>query len=158
MQRRSEMKIMDFLCPEATLFELKSKDKMSVITEMVEALAQLKKIKDAPEIVDALMQREKLGSTGIGQGVAIPHCRCDSVKQQIAMLAISHGGVDFEALDGKPVNMFFMLLCPGQSTGEHLQAMAKASKLFKDKYFRQSLLEAKTSADIVAIIAKADVQ
>jgi fructose-specific phosphotransferase system IIA component len=152
------MKIMDFLCNEATLFELKPGDKQSILTEMVGALVKLGKVKKSDEVVDALLQREKLGSTGIGQGVAIPHCRCDAVKEHIAMLGISHPGIDFATLDGKPVNLVFLLLCPADANGQHLQIMARVSRLFKDRSFRQSLLEAKSSADVAAIINKADAQ
>jgi nitrogen PTS system EIIA component len=151
------MKIMDFLCQEATLIDLISQEKESSISEMSDVLVKLKKIKNSAEVVDVLMQREKLGSTGIGQGVAIPHSRCEFVKQQIAMLAISKKGVDFNALDGNPVKIIFMLLCPGESKGEHLQAMAKISKMLKDKILRKAMLEAKTAPDVLAIIQKADV-
>ena len=151
------MKIMDFLCQEAIILDLKAQDKESAVNEMVDALTKLKKIKNSKEAIEALMQREKLGSTGIGQGVAIPHSRCDFIKEQIAMLAISKKGVEFSALDGNPVNIIFLLLCPGDSKGEHLQAMAKISKMLKDKYLRKAVLEANTTQDVLSIIQKADV-
>jgi len=151
------MKIVDFLPKEAIVLDLKSKEKESAIKEMVEVLVKLKKVNNAHETVDMLMQREKLGSTGIGQGVAIPHTRCDFVKEQVAVLSFSKSGVDFSALDNCPVNILFLLLCPGASTGEHLQAMAKISKLLKDKTLREALLQAKTSAEAFALIQQADV-
>ena len=151
------MKIMDILCQEAIILDLKAQEKESAVNEIVDVLAKLKKIKNSAEAIDALMQREKLGSTGIGQGIAIPHSRCDFIKEQIAMLAISQKGVEFSALDGSPVHIIFMLLCPGDSKGEHLQAMAKISKILKDKYLRKALLEAKTTQDALSIIQKADI-
>ena len=124
---------------------------------MVDVLVKLHKIKGSAEVIETLMQREKLGSTGIGQGVAIPQCRCDVVKEQMAVLGISKQGVDFSALDSNPVNILFMLVGPADSAGGHLQTMAKISRILKDKVLRQSLLEAKTVEDIIAIIQQADV-
>ncbi len=151
------MKTTDFLCHEAIILDIKACEKESAIKEMVNVLVKLKKVNNAAEAIELLMQREKLGSTGIGQGVAIPHTRCDSVKEQVAVLAFSKKGVEFNALDSGPVNILFLLLCPGASTGEHLQAMAKISKLLKGKVLRQALLEAKTPADVLSLIQQADV-
>ena len=151
------MKIMDFLCQEAIILDLKAQEKESAVNEMVDVLTKFKKIKNSAEAIEALMQREKLGSTGIGQGVAIPHSRCDFIKEQIAVMGISQKGVEFNALDGSPVHIIFMLLCPVESKGEHLQAMAKISKMLKDKFLRQALLEAKTKQAVIEIIRQADV-
>jgi PTS system nitrogen regulatory IIA component len=126
------------------------------MVEMAETFVKLHKLKSSKEVVDLLMQREKLGSTGIGQGVAIPHCRCDAVKEPMALLAISKEGVDFNALDGSPVHILFMLVGSADSAGEHLQIMAKISRILKDKILRQSLMNAKTPEDVIAIIQKAD--
>lgn len=150
------MKIMDFLSPDDVMLDLKAVDKKSAITEMVELLKKQKKLKDTDEALDYLLQREKLGSTGIGQGVAIPHSRCNAVSQQIAALAISRKGVEFEALDGEPVHIIFLLLCPEEANSVHLQAMARISRLLKDKIFRQSLTDAKSVEEVAALIAQAD--
>ena len=150
------MKTTDFLSQEAIVLDIKACDKESAIKEMVQVLVKMKKLNNAAEAIDLLMQREKLGSTGIGQGVAIPHTRCDFIKEQVAVLAFSKKGVEFNALDSGPVNILFLLLCPGSSTGEHLQAMAKISKLLKGKALRQALLEAKTTADVLLLIQQAD--
>jgi len=151
------MKIMDFLCQEAVVLDVKAKDKESAICEMVDVLKRLKKIKDAPAVMDVLMQREKLGSTGIGQGVAIPHAKVDLVGKQVGVLGISQGGVDFKSLDGAPVHLIFMLVCPAAAaSGDHLLAMASVSRVFKDKPFRQSLLKAVTAQEVIALIEKLD--
>jgi fructose-specific phosphotransferase system IIA component len=150
------MKIMDLLSEGAVVLDLKALDKESAINEIVAMLVKQQKIKTSIEAVDTLMQREKLGSTGIGQGVAIPHCRCDIVKEQVAVLAISKGGVEFNSLDGSPVNIIFLLIGPADAAGEHLQTMAKISRILKDKILREALLAAGTSKDVMAIIAKAD--
>lgn len=150
------MKVMDLLSKETILFGLKAKDKESAISEMTDALVKLHKLKSSSEVIELLLQREKLGSTGIGQGVAIPHCRCDMVKEPMALLAISKEGVDFNALDGSPVHILFMLIGSADSAGEHLQIMAKISRILKDKIMRQSLMDTKTAEDVIAIIQKAD--
>jgi len=150
------MKIMDLLNKETILFGLKAKDKDSAITEMTDALVKLHKLKSSSEVIELLLQREKLGSTGIGQGVAIPHCRCDMVKEPMALLAISKEGLDFNSLDSSPVHIIFMLVGSADSAGEHLQIMAKISRILKDKIMRQSLMDTKTAEDVIAIIQKAD--
>lgn len=150
------MNIMDFLSPEAVVLDLKSKDKESAIREMVEVLKRSKKIKDTVEVVDILLQREKLGSTGIGQGVAIPHGKIDYIEEQVGVLGISRSGVDFESLDGAPANLIFLLVCPVSSSGEHLLALASISRVFKDKVFRQSILEAATAEEIVGLIEQSN--
>jgi PTS system nitrogen regulatory IIA component len=147
---------MDFLSPEAVILDLKAADKKSAVSEMLELLKKLKKIKETPEALDMLMQREKLGSTGIGQGVAIPHTRGNVVTQQVAALALSRKGVEFESLDGEPVHIIFLLLCPEEANSVHLQAMARISRMLKDKIFRQSLTDAKSVEEVAALIAQAD--
>jgi PTS system nitrogen regulatory IIA component len=151
------MKITDFLSRESIVLDLKAQSKEAAIKEMVNVLVKLKKINNPVEAIEMLMQREKLGSTGIGQGVAIPHSRCEFVKEQVAVLCFSKNGVEFEALDNNPVHILFLLLCPGASTGEHLQTMAKISKLLKGKQLRQALLDVKTADDAFALIQQADV-
>jgi fructose-specific phosphotransferase system IIA component len=147
---------MDFLSPDDVILDLRAADKKSAVTEMVELLKKQKKIKDSPEALDTLLQREKLGSTGIGQGVAIPHSRCNAVSKQIAALAISRKGVEFESLDGEPVSIIFLLLCPEEANSIHLQAMARISRLLKDKLFRQSLIDAKSVEEVCMLITQAD--
>jgi len=103
------------------------------------------------------MQREKLGSTGIGQGVAIPHGKIDLLEKQVGVLGISRNGVDFQSLDGAPAHLIFLLVCPASTSGEHLLAMASVSRVFKDKPFRQSLLKATTAQEVIGLIKKLDV-
>ena len=150
------MKILDFLCPEAIVIDLKATDKKGVVAELVNALAQAKKIKKPEEVAAVIMEREKLGSTGIGQGVAIPHGKTDIVPQQIGALGISSKGVEFNSLDGEPVNLVFLLCGPVDIAGQHLKALARISRLFKDKFFRQALREARSVDEVVQIISKED--
>ena len=150
------MKIMDFLCPEAISIDLKAQDKKSAVTEMVELLQKTKKLKKPADIIEAVLEREKLGSTGIGQGVAIPHGKTDSVTEQSGVLAISQKGIEFNSLDGEPVYLIFLLIGPTDIAGQHLKALARISRLFKDKFFRQALRDAKSVQEVVKIIQQED--
>lgn len=150
------MKIMDFLSSETVVLDLKATDTESAIREMVEVLKRLKKIKDTSELIDILLQREKLGSTGIGNGVAIPHGKIDSLENQVGILGISKKGVDFKSLDGAPAHLIFLLVAPSNTSGEHLLAMASISRVFKDRLFRQSILKATTVEQVIGLIKELD--
>jgi PTS system nitrogen regulatory IIA component len=150
------MKIMDFLCPDAITIDLKAHDKKAAIAEIVEMLVKAKKIKKPDEIIETVLEREKLGSTGIGQGVAIPHGKTNLLSEQIGALAISQKGVEFNSLDGEPVHLIFFLVGPVEVAGKHLKALSRISRLFKDKFFRQSLREAGTAEEVIKIIQQED--
>ena len=150
------MKVLDFLDPNSVAIDLKSISKQDVVTELCQMLHVSGQIKDSHVVIEALMQREKLGSTGIGQGVAIPNGKSDSAGKLIGALGISKKGVNFEALDGEPVHVIFLLVAPPDSAGPHLKALARISRLLKDKFFRQSLKEAKTVDEIKKIIQEED--
>jgi nitrogen PTS system EIIA component len=106
--------------------------------------------------VEVLREREKLGSTGIGEGVAIPHGKHAGLTQLLAAFGVSREGVDFEAIDGKPTHLFFALVAPENSAGVHLKALARISRLFKNPRFRAAILEAGSAADIHALIVQED--
>ena len=153
------MKILDFLSENCVLTELEGKTKKAVVTELVEVLADCGKksqVKNVDKVVEAIMKRESTGSTGIGQGVAIPHAKSEDVTKIVASLGISKAGVDFDSLDGEPVYIFFLMVAPPESISEHLQAIAKISRLLKDKFFRQSLRDAQTPSEIIKIIKEED--
>lgn len=151
------MKILDFLSESCVLTDLEGKTKKAVITELVEVLAMKKsQVKNVDRTVEAIMKRESTGSTGIGQGVAIPHAKSEEVSKIVASLGISKAGVDFDALDGEPVFILFLMVAPPESVSEHLQAIAKISRLLKDKFFRQSLRDAQTPSEIIKIIKEED--
>ncbi|MBN1383397.1 MAG: PTS sugar transporter subunit IIA, partial [Elusimicrobia bacterium] len=130
------MKILDFLSESCILPGLEGKRKKEIIRELVDVLAKKKLLKDVDKTVDAIMKRENTGSTGIGQGVAIPHAKSDSVSKIVAALGLSKAGVDFDSLDGEPAYIIFLMVAPPESVSEHLQAIAKISRLLKDKFFR----------------------
>lgn len=150
------MKILDFLSESCVITELEGKTKKSVVTELVEVLAKKKLVKNVDKTVEAIMKREGTGSTGIGQGVAIPHAKSEDVSKIVASLGISKAGVDFDSLDGEPVFIFFLMVAPPESISEHLQAIAKISRLLKDKFFRQSLRDAQTPSEVIKIIKEED--
>jgi len=133
------MKISEFLNEKAIIVDLKSQDKESVIRELIDALAKAESLRNKEEIVKILLGRESLGSTGIGLGIGIPHGKTSAVKKLVACFGISRKGVDFDALDGEPVYIFFLLIAPEDSAGPHLKALARISRLLKDKYFRDYL-------------------
>ena len=150
------MKVMEFLDVSAISLDMKSATKKDAIAELCELLTAQGKVKNNDAVVTALMEREKLGSTGIGQGVAIPHGKSDGVQDLVAALGISRKGIEFEALDGEPVHIIFLLIAPANSAGQHLKALARISRLLKDKFFRQSLKDAKSVEDIQKIILEED--
>jgi len=150
------MKITEFLVPEAIIPSLRSTDKESVVKEMVETLAKAGLVKNAAHAVEVLLEREKLGSTGIGQNIAVPHAKSEEAKNLVLGVGISEKGVDFEALDGDPVNIIFMVIAPIDATGLHLKVLARIARLLKDKVFRNSLRSCKTAEKIYATIREED--
>lgn len=152
------MKILDFLSKKAITQNLKNTSKEETITELVDLLIEGDEIdkKDRAKIVEALMAREALGSTAIGHNIGIPHAKLDCVKKLVAAFGVSVRGVDFDSLDGEPVYIFFLLLASQDSAGPHLKALARISRLTKDKYFRDSLRQAPDVKAILKIIAQED--
>ena len=152
------MKLADLLSRKAATIDLKSKDKESVIRELVDLLSRTKEIKpkDKDALVKIVLEREVLGSTGIGQGVGIPHGKSPAIKKLIGAVAISKEGLNFDSLDGEPVHIFFLLLAPQDSAGPHLKALARISRLLKDKYFRDILKGSKSEKELINIIIRED--
>ena len=152
------MKLLDFLNEKAISAELKSQDKKGVIQELVDLLIKAGELKPRTRdaLVKILLNREALGSTGIGQGVAIPHGKCEHVKELVGAFGVSKKGINFDSLDGEPAYIFFLLLAPMESSGPHLKALARISKLLKDKYFRDSLKNAESEKVLLRIIKEED--
>ena len=154
------MKISEFLCSKAVTADLKATTKKEVIEELVDLLVKAgaveKKIRN--KLVEILMAREALGSTAIGQGVAIPHGKCENVTKLTAALGISKKGIDFDSLDGEPAYIFFLLAAPLDSAGPHLKALQRITRLLKDKYFRENFKSAKDEKVILALLTQDDGQ
>ena len=154
------MKISDFLTAKAVAPDLKSTTKEKIIEELVGLLISAGAIdkKFKSKVMEVLMAREALGSTAIGQGIAIPHGKCDCVKKIVGCLGVSKKGINFDSLDGEPAYIFFLLLAPVDSAGPHLKALARISRLLKDKYFRDSLKNVKDDKAILKLIAQEEEQ
>ena len=136
---------------------LQAKNKTEALSELSEIVIKDSLNLNKLNIYDALLQREKLGSTGIGDGVAIPHGRISSLEQVIVAFGRSKNGVAFDSLDGKPVHIFFLLLAPENSTSQHLKTLAKICRMLKTGNFRQRLLDAESTSDLYEIIMEEDI-
>lgn len=152
------MKISDFLSPKAVCADLQAQSKDEVIDEMVGLFVKAGIIekKHKAKVYEVLMAREALGSTAIGQGIAIPHGKIDCVKKITGGLGISKKGINFDSLDGEPAHIFFLLIAPVDSAGPHLKALAKISRLLKDKFFRDSLKSVKDEKAILKLVQEED--
>ncbi|MGH7770570.1 MAG: PTS sugar transporter subunit IIA [Candidatus Binatia bacterium] len=150
------MKITDFLAAARIIPDLKGKDKRSVLKEMADCLASLDRALDAGSLFDTLLEREKISSTAIGEGVAIPHGKVPGIRQVTGIFARSVHGVNFDSLDGGPTHLFFVLIAPEDSAADHLKALARISRLLKDSSFRDRLMEVKTQTEIFAVIEEED--
>lgn len=152
------MKFSDFISIQAIRSELKSDDKESVISELVQSLLDAGEInaEEKEDIVAAIMKREELGSTGIGRGVAVPHTKHPSVNKLVGTVGVSPDGVDFESLDGERVQLFFLLVSPPERPGDHLRALENISRQLRDDAFCRFLKQSKTSDDIKQLLDEAD--
>ena len=150
------MKIMDILVNGALIAELGVPTKREVLAEMAIALAKVEPQIEADRLLDVLLERETLQSTGIGEGVAIPHGKMPGLDRLVATFARSSEGVDFESIDGQPTHHFFLLVVPEHSGGQYLKALARISRFFRDASFRQQLTGAAGVEEIIAAIAEED--
>ena len=152
------MKITDFLAEAAVSCDLKADTKDAVIRELAGLLVKSGAIKDKDlaKLIHILLDREALGSTGIGQGVAIPHGKAECVSQLVGAVGISHHGMHFDSLDGEHTYIFFLLVAPQDSAGPHLKALARISRLLKEKHFRDSLRAAKDPKTLIKNLQEED--
>jgi PTS system nitrogen regulatory IIA component len=150
------MNILDILDEESVLPEIKSVNKKEVIEELAAVAARQNDDLDLDLLVERLLEREKLGSTGVGDGVAIPHAKVSGMEEVTAVFGRSIGGVDFDSMDGKKAHLLFLLVAPESSTGSHLKALARISRLMQDSAFRAGLMEAKSREEIFKAFAEED--
>jgi PTS system nitrogen regulatory IIA component len=149
------MKILDVLDKEAILIDLKSKDKIGILNELVEPASRITGI-DHKQMVQVLMERERLGSTGIGGGIGIPHGKLKDLDKLVLGFGLSREGVDFESMDGRPTHIFFLLITPEHSTDLHLKLLARVSRLLKKEPLKEMMMKAKSAEEIVSIIGEDD--
>ena len=149
------MKILDVLYKEAILVDLKSNDKKGVLDELVEPIARIAGI-DHENLVRVLMERERLGSTGIGGGIGIPHGKLKELESLVLGFGLSRKGVDFESMDGRPTHIFFLLVTPENSTGLHLKLLAQISRILKNDLFKERLLNTADRDEVISIVQDED--
>lgn len=152
------MKISEILDRDLLIPNLQSKNKKGVLEELAGVLVDQGKLLDLERVVEVLLDREKLGSTGIGDGIAIPHGKIRDLGGVVASFGRSREGVDFESIDQKPTHLFFLLVAPENSAGMHLKALARISRLLKDPNFRKKLMEAGDKDELFQIISEEDSQ
>jgi len=146
------MKISELLAQDAVVPEMHATTKEGALVELTEALLASGCVLDRDEVLRILQERENLGSTGIGDGVAIPHGKLKNLDRLVMSFGRSRVGVDFDSMDGKPAHLFFLLVAPEESVGIHLKTLARISKLLKDQGVRQRLIEAPDRETICSII------
>jgi len=150
------MRIDDFLAEDMVVPALEGRTKDDVIEELAEVVSKHHPEIDHWRLVGALQDRERLNSTALGEGVAIPHGKLPGVKRVVGAFGRSPQGVDFNSLDGKPTHLFFLLVAPEDSAGAHLKALARISRLLKDDAFRARLLQAEDAASLYRVIREED--
>ena len=152
------MKLTDFVVRKAIVPKLKATTKEEVIREMVASLKENGSIKpdDEEAVVAAILKREELGSTGIGNGVAVPHTKHPSAEELVATVAISQGGIDFSSLDGEDVFIFFLLVSPPDRPGDHLRGLENISRHLRSNDFCNFLKQSTTEPDVWELLAEAD--
>ena len=150
------MKISDILVRDASILDLVSTSKDDLLGEMARSLAAAEPALEAEALLNVLREREALQSTGIGEGVAIPHGKVQGLDRLVAAFARSTRGVDFDSIDGQPTQLLFLLIVPEQSGGQHLKALARISRFFRDASFREKLLGAGDLEEIFRAIEEED--
>ena len=152
------MKFSDFVKPDSIRADLAANDKEGVIRELVACMVESGQLKSEEQenIVEAILKREKLGSTGIGRSIAVPHTKHSSVDQPVGTVGVSIDGIDFESLDGEKVQLFFMLISPPDRPSDHLKALENISKQLQDQTFCRFLRQSKTAEDIQQVLEEAD--
>jgi PTS system nitrogen regulatory IIA component len=150
------VKITDFLTVQTIIPTLASRDKNAALEEMADGLVSYHRNLDKQKVLTVLLEREKISTTAIGEGVAIPHGKLPGVDRVLGVFARSPQGIDFASLDGAPTYLFFVLVAPENAAADHLKALARISRLLKDGSFRRRLMEGQTSRELFKIIAEED--
>ena len=150
------MRLSEILEEDNIVLDLKAANKKRVIEELAEVIASSNPFLDKDSLVRVLLERERLGSTGIGDGVAIPHGKFQGVEEPIISFGRSLKGLDFESMDGEPVFLFFLLVAPESSASMHLKALARIAKILKNGTLRKRLMEVSTRKEIYETIIQDD--
>ncbi len=150
------MKISELLDPALIKLEIESKEKREAVKEMVDLMRNCNQIDDLDSFLEDVYAREKLGSTGIGEGIALPHARSNGVKNLVISFGRSLQGVNFDALDANPAHLIFLIGTPKDDVGNYLKTLAQLSRLLKKEYLRKRLLAAESKEDILNIFKEAE--
>jgi PTS system nitrogen regulatory IIA component len=150
------MKLSDILDLNNIITAVKAGNKNGVIEELVEVMVENRSSLKKDELIKVLLERERLGSTGIGDGVAIPHGKFPGINEPIISFGRSEKGLDFDTMDGQPAHLFFLLVAPEDSASIHLKALARIAKILKNDSFRKQLMEASTREEIYQVITHDD--
>jgi PTS system nitrogen regulatory IIA component len=150
------MKVVDFLQPDCVIPQIQGTDKAEVLPWMANFLASRHTGIDPVLLYQLIEEREALASTAIGDGLAIPHGKLETVDHLVGVLGRSVSGLSFDSIDGKPTHLVFMLVAPANAAGVHLNALARLSKVFRDAAFRQRLIEAVDGDEMYRVIAEED--
>jgi PTS system nitrogen regulatory IIA component len=149
------MKIVEFLRPDSIIASLAGPTAQAVLAELCRPIAAANRL-DPQRLLETLLDREKLGSTGIGEGVAIPHGKIAGLPALVASFGRAPQGIDFRAIDGRPTHLFFTLIAPENSAGAHLKALARISRIFKNPSFRDAIMKAAGPEEIFRLIETED--
>ena len=148
------MKVSDYLKEKFCVMDLKATDKDGTIKELAKCLSNSGKIAKEDKFINDVLERENLGSTGIGNGIGIPHARTDAVKGFVVAFGKSTEGIEFKALDGEKVNLVFLMGADPAELNLYLRILAELSKLLMNPTFRQELISAKSAADVITTVKK----
>jgi nitrogen PTS system EIIA component len=149
------MKLLDYLHKETIITDLKSSDKRGVLEELALPISVITKT-NQNDIVKVLMERENLGSTGIGGGIGIPHGKMRGLNSLVMGVGLSLKGVDFDSMDNKPTRIFFLIITPEDSAGLHLVVLARISKILKEDAFKKKIIASKNPEDVLRVIEEVD--
>jgi nitrogen PTS system EIIA component len=150
------MRLIDILDESSIVADLQAQTKAEALQILVEAMSRTTPTIDQQEFLQIVLEREQLGSTGIGDGIAIPHGKSKAITEIVSGFGLSKRGIDFDSLDGKPAHLFFLLVAPETSVGTHLKMLARISRMLKNGEFRKKLLTATSQHEIYQIIADED--
>ena len=150
------MKIAEILQEQCVVADIRGKTKKEIITELVETLAKAHLVKDVEPVVNVVMDREKLGSTGIGNGVAVPHGKLKNINNIMCAFGRSQNGVDFDAVDRAPVHIFFLVLAPEDSASLHLKVLSRITKILRDQSLRKKIIKLTNVHELYTSILEED--
>ena len=145
------MALIDLITEDVVRVPLTSTTKFDVLKELVDVLSQAGKLSEPEKVIDALQKRESLGSTGLENGIAVPHCKTDAVDTLTIAIGIAPQGLDFEALDGNPSTLFFCMLAPPDQSGPHIEALSEIARLTQSQAFCRTLIASRTPEEVIEL-------